>query len=99
MAKKASRKAEEQEAVKTATAVAEEATTAAPDALVPPRAANMAGPRPVPRLRGDGPVCPKCGSGMVTYSSNRTNHPFIIVRYFRCKNPKCDGTAKLSARR
>jgi len=60
-------------------------------------AAEIAAQRIVARERGEGPACPKCGSGMTVNRTERisTNHPIRdgfrgrIVRYYQCKNPKC----------
>ena len=75
----------------------EEAATA-PDAMVPATPANMAGIPPTPRLRGSGPLCPRCRSGMICNGivpghGGRT-HPFVPMRYYKCKNDACGYTCK-----
>ena len=59
----------------------------------------MVMPVPVPRLRGDGPDCPICGSGMVVNGTDRSNHPFKIIRYYRCKAVGCGGAVTRIGRR
>lgn len=64
--------------------------TGAPRAMVAPTPL-----RPMPRLRGEGPICPKCGSGMVSNGRHRAgNHPFRQITHWTCKQPKCTFTTK-----
>ena len=65
------------------------------DASDAPDAAEDA--KRIPRLRGRGPICPKCGSGMLANGMvprTQQNHPFVRMRYFKCKNPDCGRTIK-----
>ena len=60
----------------------------------------MVAPIPAaPRIRGVGPRCPACASGMVQNGSERTNHPFKIRIYWKCKNPDCKATARTEERK
>jgi hypothetical protein len=61
---------------------------------------TMEAPRPVPRLRGDGPICKVCGSGMVADGLVASNHPIRDmyeprIRYWKCMNPRCGERTKL----
>lgn len=56
-------------------------------------------PVPIPRQRGDGPICEACGSGMIHNGTGRPNHPFRRINYYKCLNPKCDQTTKRITRR
>ncbi|MGD8238011.1 MAG: hypothetical protein PVH68_05630 [Armatimonadota bacterium] len=54
-------------------------------------------PTVVPRQRGTGPTCEKCGSGMTGDGTSR-NHPFHVIRYYKCLSPDCDGYTKTVSR-
>jgi predicted nucleic-acid-binding Zn-ribbon protein len=71
--------------------------TAAPVVLPP------ISPPPIPRERGEGPICPKCQSGMVANGSHLapSNYPAFLDRgrlprqrivHFKCKG--CGYTSK-----
>lgn len=56
----------------------------------------------VPRVRGTGPTCPiaGCGSGMIqNRGADRTNHPFRVIRYYRCLREGCPGTLRREERK
>ncbi|HUS46009.1 MAG TPA: hypothetical protein VM219_08270 [Phycisphaerae bacterium] len=84
--------------------VVEEAPAPAPAPVVQaadgPVAMVMPTPAvPAPRIRGVGPRCRTCGSGMIQNGSERTNHPFKVRIYWKCKNPGCKATARTEERK
>lgn len=72
------------EGARSAPSPARRLVATAPDAMV--------APRPVPRLRGMGPRCARCGSGMTCFSTVRDKEH--VTRYYRCKAPICRQTRK-----
>lgn len=75
------------------------AVKAAPDAMVQPVPVVPVATMPYPRVRGSGPVCPRCGSGMIQNGTDRTNHPLLVRVYWKCKNPECKGTDRTEERK
>lgn len=71
-----------------------------PGTSLPPQSESPPGPGAVPRQRGEGPVCPKCGSGMVRdRGDERQTHPFVVVKRFRCLADQCGTRITVRERR